>query len=166
LGAKHTPDHKLRKKDQTRKMIGLVTNFESVDVRNVRSVISLKSGSSLTYGWCFVPLCMFINVYFFFIMFMNPKIFKNTRFNSYITEYQKELLSRLSRERNCSKTELLREALHYFLRKNGLDDRLSYDERDREKRLAEIFPWWKERKEEEEDMDLEELRKFLIEQMK
>jgi hypothetical protein len=23
--------------------------------------------------------------------------------------------------------------------------------------LAEIFPWWKERKEEEEDMDLEEL---------
>ena len=130
-------------------MIGLVTNFESVNVRNVRSVISLKSGSSLTYGWCFVPLCMFINVYFFFIMFMNPKIFKNTRFNSYITEYQKELLSRLSRERNCPKTELVREALHYFLRKNGLDDRLSYDERDREKRLAEIFPWWKERKEEE-----------------
>jgi len=134
-------------------MIGLVTNFESVDVRNVRSVISLKSGSSFTYGWCFVPLCMFINVYFLFIMFMNPKIFKNTRFNSYITEYQKELLNRLSRERNCSKTELVREALHYFLRKNGLDDRLSYDERDREKRLAEIFPWWKERKEEELDLE-------------
>jgi len=119
-------------------MIGLVTNFESVNVRNVRSVISLKSGSSLTYGWCFVPLCMFINVYFFFIMFMNPKTFKNTRFNSYITEYQNELLSRLSRERNCPKTELVREALHYFLRKNGLDDRLSYDERDREKWLEEI----------------------------
>ena len=134
-------------------MIGLGTNFESVDVRNVRSVISLKSGSSLTYGWCFVPLCRFINVYFFFIMFMNPKIFKNTRFNSYITEYQTELLSRLSRERNCSKTELVREALHYFLRDNGLDDRLSYDERDREKRLAEIFPWWKERKEEELDLE-------------
>ena len=96
-----------------------------------------------------------INVYFFFILFMNPNIFKYTRFNSYITDYQTELLSRLSRERNCSKTELLREALHYFLRKNGLDDRLSYDERDREKRLAEIFPWW--RKEEEEDLDLEEL---------
>jgi len=139
-GQKHTPEHK-PKKDQTRKMIGLVTNFESVDVRNVRSVISLKSGSSLTYGWCFVPLCMFINVYFFFIMFMNPKIFKNTRFNSYITEYQTELLNRLSRERNCPKTELLREALHYFLRKNGLDDELIYDRKDREKQMAELFPW-------------------------
>ena len=81
---------------------------------------------------------MFINVYFFFIMFMNPKIFKNTRFNSYITEYQTELLNRLSRERNCPKTELLREALHYFLRENGLDDGLSYDEKDREKWLEAI----------------------------
>ena len=80
----------------------------------------------------------FINVYFFFIMFMNPKIFKNTRFNSYITEYQKELLDRLSRERNYSKTELVREALHYFLRKNGLDDELIYDRKDREKWLEEI----------------------------
>ncbi len=97
-------------------------------------------------------------------MFMNPKILKSVRFNAYITEYQTELLNRLSRERNCSKTELLREALHYFLRDNGLDDRLSYDERDRDKRLAEMFPWW--RKAEEEDRDLEELRKFLIEQMK
>jgi hypothetical protein len=99
-------------------------------------------------------LLSFINVYFFFIMFMNPKTFKNTRFNSYITEYQTELLSRLSRERNCSKTELVREALHYFLRDNGLDDRLSYDQKDREKQMAEIFPWWKER---EEELDLEEL---------
>ena len=146
-------------------MIGLVNNFESVDVRNVRNVISLKSGSSLTHGWCSVPLCMFINLYFFFIMFMNPKIFKNTRFNSYITEYQTELLSRLSRERNCPKTELLREALHYFLRKNGLDDELIYDRKDREKQMAKIFPWWR-KEEKEEDMDLEELRKFLIEQMK
>ncbi len=133
-------------------MIGLVTKLESVNVRNVRSVISLKSGSSLTYGWCFVPLCRFINVYFFFIMFMNPKTFKNTRFNSYITENQTELLNRLSRERNCSKTELLREALHYFLRKNGLDDELIYDRKDHEKQMAEIFPWWRK-----EDMDLEEL---------
>jgi hypothetical protein len=147
-GKTHTGSQ-AEKKDQTRKMIGLVTNFESVDVRNVRSVISLKSGSSLTYGWCFVPLCMFINVYFFFIMFMNPKIFKNTRFNSYLTEYQTELLSRLARERNCSKTELLREALHYFLRKNGLDDELIYDQKDHEKQMAKIFPWW--RNEEEGD---------------
>jgi len=87
---------------------------------------------------------------------MNPKIFKTTRFNSYITEYQNELLSRLSRERNCPKTELLREALHYFLRQNGLDDELIYDQKDYKKRLAEIFPWWR-KEEEEEDMDLEEL---------
>jgi len=99
-------------------------------------------------------LCMFINVYFFFIMFMNPKIFKQRRFNSYLTEYQTELLSRLSRERNCSKTELVREALHYFLRENGLDDELIYDQKDHEKQMAEIFPWWKER---EEEQDLEAL---------
>ena len=106
---------------------------------------------------------------------MNPEIFKFTRFNSYLTEYQTELLSRLSRERNCPKTELLREALHYFLRKNGLDDELIYDQRDYEKRLAKIYPWWKERekekeeerrKKEEEDMDPAEFRRFLIEQHK
>jgi len=74
-----------------------------------------------------------------FLTIMNPKIFKYTRFNSYITEYQTELLSRLSRERNCPKTELLREALHYFLRENGLDDELIYDEKDHEKQMAEIF---------------------------
>jgi len=85
---------------------------------------------------------------------MNPKIFKNTRFNSYITEYQTELLNRLSRERNCSKTELVREALHYFLRDNGLDDELIYDRKDHEKQMAEIFPGWRK---EEEDMDLEAL---------
>ncbi len=85
----------------------------------------------------------FFYVYFFFIMFMNPKIFKQRRFNSYITEYQKEHQHRLSRERNCSKTELLREALHYFLRENGLDDGLSYDEKDREKWLEEMVSSWK-----------------------
>jgi len=94
---------------------------------------------------------------------MDPKIFKYTRFNSYITEYQTELLSRLARERNCSKTELVREALHYFLRKNGLDDELIYDQKDHEKQMAKLFPWWRK---EEEDMDLEELRRFLIKQMK
>ena len=78
-------------------------------------------------------------------MFMNPKTDKTVRFNSYITEYQTELLNRLSRERNCPKTELVREALHYFLRDNGLDDGLSYDWKDHEKRLAEIFPSLKNR---------------------
>ncbi len=72
---------------------------------------------------------------------MNPKIFKSARFNAYITENQKELLNRLSRERNCPKTELVREALHYFLRKNGLDDELIYDQKDHEKQMAKIFPW-------------------------
>ena len=86
-------------------------------------------------------------------MFMTPKIFKTTRFNSYITEYQNALLNRLSREEHRPKTELLREALHYFLRKNGLDDELIYDQKDHEKRMAEIFPWWRR----EEDMDLEAL---------
>ncbi len=98
---------------------------------------------------------LLLSFYIFFIMFMNPKIFKYTRFNSYLTQYQTELLNKLSRERNTPKTELVREALHYFLRDNGLDDGQSYDWKDHEKRLAEIFPWW--RKEEEEDMDLEEL---------
>jgi len=99
----------------------------------------------------------------FLLTIMDPKIFKYTRFNSYITEYQTELLSRLARERNCSKTELVREALHYFLRKNGLDDELIYDQKDHEKQMAKLFPWWRK---EEEDMDLEELRRFLIKQMK
>ncbi len=90
-------------------------------------------------------------------MFLNPKIFKSVRFNAYITEYQTELLNRLSREKNCPKTELVREALHYLLRDNGLDDELIYDQEDDEKRLAEIFPGWRGRKEEEDDMDLEEL---------
>ncbi len=71
-------------------------------------------------------------------MFMNPKIFKSVRFNAYITENQKELLNRLSRERNCPKTELVREALHYFLRENGLDDELIYDQKDHERWLEEI----------------------------
>ncbi len=102
---------------------------------------------------------------------MNPKIFKSVRFNSYITEYQTELLNRLSRERNCPKTELLREALHYFLRDNGLDDGLSYDWKDHEKRLAEIFPWWnKGRKEEALEgkgkIGLEDLRRLFIERHK
>ena len=89
-------------------------------------------------------------------MFMNPKIFKSVRFNSYITEYQKELLNILARERNCPKTELLREALHYFLRENGLDDELIYDQKDHEKQMAKIFPWWRK-----EDMDLEALGRGL-----
>jgi len=43
------------------------------------------------------------------------------------------------------------------LRENGLDDGLSYDEKDHEKRLAEIFPWWRK----EEELDLEALGRGL-----
>jgi len=96
---------------------------------------------------------------------MNPKIFKSVRFNSYITEYQNELLNRLSRERNCPKTELVREAIHCWLRDRGVDDGLSYDWKDHEKRLAEIFPSLFLKKE-EEDMDPEELTRLFLEQMK
>ena len=92
---------------------------------------------------------------------MNPKIFKNIRFNSYITEYQTELLNRLSRERNCPKTELLREALHYFLRDNGLDDELIYDQQDHEKWLKEMFPRLKE----EMSIEPKEARRTILEQM-
>ncbi len=104
--------------------------------------------------------------YISFIMFMNPKIFKSVRFNSYITEYQKELLNRLSQKEHRPITDLVREAIHCWLRDRGVDDGLSYDEKDDEKRLAEIFPWWRKEEEEEKDADLEELRRLAIEQMK
>ena len=71
---------------------------------------------------------------------MNPKTFKTIRFNSYITELQKEFLNKLSQDRNCPITELVREAIHYLLREKGFDDGLSYDQEDHKKRLAEIFP--------------------------
>jgi len=56
----------------------------------------------------------------------------------------------------------------WFLRKNGLDDELIYDQKDHEKRLAEIFPWWnKGRKEEALEgkgkIGLEDLRRLFIE---
>jgi len=106
--------------------------------------IRLKGGSALTMGGVLSRFVLSLYVFYMFLLtIMNPKIFKSVRFNSYITEYQRELLNRLSRERNCPKTELVREALHYFLRKNGLDDELIYDEEDDEKRMAEIFLYLK-----------------------
>jgi len=97
---------------------------------------------------------------------MNPRIFKSVRFNSYLTEYQKELLNRRSQKEHRPITDLVREAIHCWLRDRGVDDGLSYDWKDHEKRLAGIFPWWRREEEEEEDMDPEELRRLLIEQMK
>ncbi len=74
---------------------------------------------------------------------MNPKTFKHRRFNSYITEYQKELLDRISQKQDRPITDLVREAIHCWLRDRGVDDELSYDWKDHEKRLAEIFPGWR-----------------------
>ncbi len=74
---------------------------------------------------------MFINVY-------EPKIFKYTRFNSYITEYQKELLSRRSQKEHRPITDLVREAIHCWLRERGIDDELIYDQKDHERWLEEI----------------------------
>jgi len=92
---------------------------------------------------------------------MNPKIFQTVRFNAYITEYQTELLNRLSREENRPKTDLVREAIYCWLRERGIDDGLSYDQKDDEKWLAEIFPHLKK-----ESIDPEELRRLLFEQMR
>jgi len=94
-------------------------------------------------------------------MFMNPKIFKYTRFNSYISEYQKEFLNSLSREEHRPITDLVREAIHCWLRERGIDDGLSYDQKDDEKWLAEIFPHLKK-----ESIDPEELRRLLLKQMR
>ena len=92
---------------------------------------------------------------------MNPKLFQTVRFNAYITEYLTELLNRLSREEDCPKTDLVREAIHSWLRERGIDDGLSYDQKDDEKWLAEIFPHLKK-----ESIDPEELRRLLFEQMR
>ena len=71
---------------------------------------------------------------------MNPKTFKHRRFNSYITEYQKELLDRISQEEQRPITDLVREAIHCWLRDRDLDAELIYDQKDHEKWLKEMFP--------------------------
>ena len=92
---------------------------------------------------------------------MNPKTFKHRRFNSYITEYQKELLDRISREEHRPITDLVREAIHCWLRDRDLDDELIYDQKDHEKWLKEMFPRWKE----EKSIELKETRRTILEQM-
>jgi len=92
--------------------------------------IRLKGGSAPFCSVC-LSFCMFINVY-------EPKIFKYTRFNSYITEYQKELLSRRSQKEHRPITDLVREAIHCWLRERGIDDELIYDQKDHERWLEEI----------------------------
>ncbi len=69
---------------------------------------------------------------------MNPRIFKQRRFNAYITEYQKELLNSFSQKEHRPITDLVREAIHCWLRDKGVDDELIYDQKDHEKWLEEI----------------------------
>ena len=49
--------------------------------------------------------------------------------------------SRLSQKEDRPITDLVREAIHCWLRDRGVDDELIYDQKDHEKRTAEIFPW-------------------------
>ena len=52
--------------------------------------------------------------------------FSYVRFPCYLTERQKCLLEEISKERGDSITELLREAVHYWLKAKGKDDGLLY----------------------------------------
>jgi hypothetical protein len=56
--------------------------------------------------------------------------FQYVRFNSYPSVVQKEILAKLAAERKCPKGEIVREAIHFYLRERGIDDGLIYDERD------------------------------------
>ena len=58
---------------------------------------------------------------------LQTDIYKLVNFNSYLTIVQKKLLKQLSQRMNQSNAELVRMAVHYFLRDNGLDDGLICD---------------------------------------
>lgn len=76
---------------------------------------------------------------------MNPNNSKNKRFNAYVTANQGKLLDILSQKTNRSKTELVREALHFWFRGKGFDDGEIYDRQDFWRRLAKEYPWLKEK---------------------
>lgn len=59
---------------------------------------------------------------------MNPKL-KIVRFNCYLTVFQKELLAKISKDTRRPKTDVVRQAVHYFLQDRGLDDGLIFDKR-------------------------------------
>jgi hypothetical protein len=55
---------------------------------------------------------------------------------------------------------IVREAIHCWFCEKGIDDELSYDQKDHEKWLEETFPWWNDGR----NIDPEKLRRLLIEQ--
>jgi hypothetical protein len=70
-------------------------------------------------------------------MDIRPKIFRYVRFNSYLTQFQKELLGGLAESEGCSKTEIVRKAVHKYLREQGIDDGLIADSEEIIERLKE-----------------------------
>ncbi len=69
---------------------------------------------------------------------IDQDIYKNARFNSYLTIVQKRLLKKLAQRMNQSRAELVRKGVHYFLRDNGLDDGLICDRKEMLESLSEI----------------------------
>ncbi len=65
-------------------------------------------------------------------------IYKLVHFNAYVTIVQKRLLKQLAIRMNQSRAELVRKAVHYFLRDNGLDDGLICDREEALEGLPEI----------------------------
>ncbi len=69
---------------------------------------------------------------------IDKDIYKLVHFNAYVTIVQKRLLKQLSQRMNQPIAELVRKAVHYFLRDNGLDDGLICDREEMLESLSEI----------------------------
>ena len=69
---------------------------------------------------------------------IDKDIYKYVHFNAYLTIRQKKLLKQLAIRMNQSNAELVRMAVHYFLRDNGLDDGLICDREEMLESLPEI----------------------------
>ncbi len=69
---------------------------------------------------------------------IDQDIYKLVHFNAYLTIVQKKLLKQLAIRMNQSNAELVRMAVHYFLRDNGLDDGLLCDRKEMLESLSEI----------------------------
>ena len=69
---------------------------------------------------------------------IDQDIYKHVHFNAYLTIVQKRLLKQLAIRMNQSNAELVRKAVHYFLRDKGLDDGLICDREEALEGLSEI----------------------------
>ncbi len=69
---------------------------------------------------------------------IDQDIYKLVHFNAYLTIVQKRLLKQLAIRMNQPIAELVRKAVHYFLRGNGLDDGLICDREEMLESLSEI----------------------------